>query len=83
MLKPLISALLTTLAASALAADYYVVVPVQGRTEAVDLSLFVEEGFYFLYTSASISITYQYDGGAVKTVTKTLPIVIADTTAMM
>lgn len=36
MLKPLISALLTTLAASALAADYYVVVPVQGRTEAVD-----------------------------------------------
>lgn len=48
-----------------------------------DLSLFVEEGFYFLYTSASISITYQYDGGAVKTVTKTLPIVIADTIALM
>lgn len=48
-----------------------------------NLSLFVEEGFSFLYTSASISITYQYDGGAVKTVTKTLPIVIADTIDLM
>lgn len=48
-----------------------------------DVSLIAQDGFYFLYTSASISITYQYDGGDVKTVTKTLPIVIKDEVMLM